>query len=194
MEIGFTRYATTTTHALGLPTAAGNLVWYLGFFALLVAMATLTRSPAPWATWPKWQWRGLSLIDVSGIVTVVVVLYHNALAALADRIQHGLVTMPATFPLVGGVLLGPLVEEWIFRHVLWNMLDNSSSTAKARWTAALLTSAAFAAWHLPFNPQAPLMAHFWFGCAMAYARAKTGSMAVPYVIHALANAVFLLSN
>ena len=74
LELGFMRYAPATAHALGLPAAAGNLVWYLGFIALLVAIVTLTRSPAPWATWPKWQWSGLSLIDVSGIVTVVVVL------------------------------------------------------------------------------------------------------------------------
>jgi len=59
-------------------------------------------------------------------------------------------------------------------------------------TALLLSSAAFAAVHLPVEPQA-FLPLFCLGLALGYITLRTGSLLAPIVAHGVFNGLMLLS-
>ena len=90
----------------------------------------------------------------------------------------------ALFFFVGGVL-APVTEEVVFRGLIFGYLRRWGVTA-----AVLISTAAFAALHLPAIPATQVVG----GAVFAVAYHLEGSLMVPIVIHVLGNlAIFTLS-
>lgn len=86
------------------------------------------------------------------------------------------------------VLAAPLFEETLFRGF---MISGFSRSWLGYSGAVLLTSAAWALVHFQYGAYG-IVTVFAFGILLGAARVKTGSLAVPYLIHAVTNAVATL--
>lgn len=83
------------------------------------------------------------------------------------------------------VLAAPLFEETLFRGF---MISGFSRSWLAYSGAVLLTSLAWALIHFQYGAYG-ILTVFAFGIFLGAARVRTGSLATPYLIHAIANAV-----
>jgi CAAX protease family protein len=83
------------------------------------------------------------------------------------------------------VLAAPLFEETLFRGF---MIAGFSRSWLGYSGAVLLTSLAWALIHFQYGAYEIIIV-FAFGILLGSARVKTGSLATPYLIHAVANAV-----
>lgn len=83
---------------------------------------------------------------------------------------------------VGACLGAPVVEEVLFRGVIYGSLRELTN----RWVAAIVSALLFGVIHLHL-PSLPALCLLGFFFAMAYE--ITGSLAVPIVMHALFNAI-----
>jgi len=96
--------------------------------------------------------------------------------------------------LVAAVVLAPIVEESLFRGVLWARIhDLMPGRATAVVAATVVTSILFAWWHVenvfhPLDTQRPLLGHFEFGVALAILRWRFNAIGVGIVLHAIYNA------
>jgi membrane protease YdiL (CAAX protease family) len=84
------------------------------------------------------------------------------------------------------VLLAPIVEEIIYRYFLHNALAGALGRA---WLAIVIGSALFAAAHIGSVPLQALPMLFVLGMGLGVAMQRTGSLAVPIVMHMVFNAV-----
>ena len=87
-------------------------------------------------------------------------------------------------------VMTPLVEEVLFRGILWTdvrRLTASLSGPRALLATMTITSLAFAAWHLPFAGPAHFAAHALFGVAMAFVRHGLRRLWPCVVCHAVGN-------
>lgn len=91
------------------------------------------------------------------------------------------------FLVLGAVIAAPLAEELLFRGMILTMLQRASGSP---WIAVLGAAAIFAAFHWS-NPDAVLPL-FIFGSALGVAFARSGSLAVPIVMHVCFNAKTIL--
>ncbi len=96
------------------------------------------------------------------------------------------------YNIASAVILAPLVEEWLFRGVLWDYFEKCVPDSRTRViVATVFTSFLFAWWHVPtFDPlgtEAPLVGHFIFGCVMSLLRWRFNVIGVGIVVHALYN-------
>jgi membrane protease YdiL (CAAX protease family) len=136
--------------------------------------------------WRSWAALAAVLIAVVGVSW----LYAGMLARI---FSHGATAPNVTMAVVSGVVLGPIAEEWIFRGILWRQLvPGESAPPLVVLLAVVATSALFAVWHLPFNPDAPLLAHGIFGALMATMRWQTGGLLPCVVLHGAANLLYFL--
>ncbi len=83
------------------------------------------------------------------------------------------------------VLLAPIVEEIIYRYFLQNALAGVIGRA---WLAIVIGSALFAAAHVGAVPLQALPMLFVLGLGLGVAVQRTGSLAVPIVMHMVFNA------
>ncbi len=81
------------------------------------------------------------------------------------------------------VLIGPIVEEILFRGLLWEALQPRSGTR----AAVIVTSLVFAVVHLQVVGFVPV---FLVGMVLCWARWKSGSLGLPMVLHCLNNGFF----
>ncbi|HUU54461.1 MAG TPA: type II CAAX endopeptidase family protein [Armatimonadota bacterium] len=134
---------------------------------------------------------GAAVLPVLGIYT----LFQSWLGkSPADDPIVPLLVAPDTLPtkallVVGIGLVGPMLEETLFRGILFGALRRQSSF----WPAAAASSALFALAHL--NP-AGLAAYFALGLVFAYLVERTRSLVTPWAAHAafnLFNLAMLLS-
>ena len=154
----------------------------------------------PWGAPFAWPMRlpagkviGLFLIGLEGIV-----LFQGAFSQVVEWITHkpfpiqitvslireGLQTHPLTVA-VSIVLLVPIAEELLFRGLLFGALQRWLSP---RWTI-VLTAAIFTLVHMQpiyFLPMLPV------GLLLGLARQKSGSLALPMVLHIINNGASLL--
>lgn len=84
------------------------------------------------------------------------------------------------------VLLAPIVEEIIYRYFLHNALAGVLGRA---WLAIVIGSALFASAHIGSVPLQALPMLFVLGMGLGVATQRTGSLAVPIVMHMVFNAV-----
>jgi len=93
----------------------------------------------------------------------------------------------STFLMLAAVIAAPLAEELLFRGMILTMLQRLSGSA---WIGVLGSAAIFALFHLS-NPDAvpPL---FIFGLALGVAFARSGSLAVPIIMHVCFNGKTIL--
>ena len=86
------------------------------------------------------------------------------------------------------IVAAPIFEEALFRGF---MISGFSRSWMGYSGAVLLTSLAWALIHFQYDAYG-IITVFAFGVFLGIARVKTGSLAMPYLIHAVANAVATL--
>jgi membrane protease YdiL (CAAX protease family) len=167
----------------------------LSFFApWAVAIAIAHRSLPSWR--PRWLGPALAWRSVANLAVLVVAI--GAIAwlyrsQLERAVMNGLLVPPLTLAVVSSVLLGPFIEEWVFRGVLWSALaPTEPATPLEAGIAVIATAVAFALWHLPFNPQAPIVDHAIFGALIACVRWRFQSLAPGLVMHAATNSLYFV--
>jgi membrane protease YdiL (CAAX protease family) len=194
-EAGLLRVSEWLWRANGVPLTAvhaSSITFYLPWLVVL-ALVTWSWRPArvPWlpvigmgSTPRDWLIVGVALATSA-------CLYGGSLVQL---LSHG-VARPV-FPLyvLNGALLAPLVEEWIFRGILWRQIAaEEPAPTRSAMQAAVITSVAFALWHLPFETHSPLWIHGLFGASMALLRWRTRSVSPCVVLHGLGNLASILA-
>ena len=83
------------------------------------------------------------------------------------------------------VLLAPAVEELFFREMLLARV----LAGAPRWLAITATATAFGAFHLAAGGLALMLTLAFMGVVLAWVRLRTGSLAAPFLVHALNNAI-----
>ena len=167
----------------------GLVLTEVGFFVPVLA----------YLTWRKIDWRALGFRSFEPsdlaigcgtlIVTYSLTIVHNSiLYALkwhtqAESLMRFLDAQGSAMGLViGGVVIGPLLEEIVFRGFFFQGLRQAHGSVKA----ILLSSAVFAVAHL--DPAA-LIPTFLLGCALAFVFDRSKSLWPGTILHVLVNAV-----
>jgi len=169
--------------------AIGVAAQTLAYLFLLIFMHYLVEVRYRTRFWDavKWKWPpgGLSLGFLMGGVAL----------ALGVQVAQSFLPLPKSMPIqellkepahawlltAFGVLVAPFVEEMFFRGFLYPVLARRLPLA----AAVLLTALAFTSIHGPqlANHWAPLLLLFTVSLAFTLARALTGSVAVPFLMH-----------
>lgn len=129
---------------------------------------------------------------------------HMLVALAAGPLCWGMMTLagvprpvgrPPVDVLVYGVLISPLLEEFVFRGGLQVFLLRHAAMARkiaGLSTANVLTSVAFAAMHLWSQPPLWAASVFVPSLVFGHLRDRFDSILPAFVVHALYNAGFLL--
>lgn len=143
-------------------------------------------------------WR---VVVYAGSMVVFILLAINIWNAPVSKIT-GQARSP--FEVLDVIILVPVAEELIFRGALWSTFEKISASTHARAFALAVTSLLFGVEHLgywaqaglPLPPQAFLHALSMVGAGLCFGalRWKSSSIAVPAVIHMLANGAILLNQ
>lgn len=140
----------------------------------------------------RFSWRGELAPAVFGVITifpvVMVAAWLSRLALPIEDRPDATILFLRSEPGVGAwfiagsliVLIAPLVEELIFRGLLYGVARRFAG----RWAALVATSVLFSAIHL--NP-ATMVALFVLSVAMTFAYEKTGSLWTPITMHMIFN-------
>lgn len=173
-----------------------GLVWPIPQFVGLCLAALLLRRLGT----PRPEWLGpgrhdrlsLHLAWVSvPLTTVALAVFIVSGRTDLQTATEGLQSIPLwVLPLagVGFALLNPTVEEVLFRGVLQTMVFDVSARPAL---AIVVQGAAFGTIHLGGVPGGPLgmaMAGAW-GAVLGVIRHRTGSIRLPWLVHACANVV-----
>jgi hypothetical protein len=140
----------------------------------------------------RWKWPAGSLGFLcagGGVAMALLVDFASALAPVPKSlpIYKLFGTTSSAYALAGyGILLAPVIEELFFRGFLFPVLARRKGVP----LAVLLTSVAFMLIHVSQLGGAwlPLVILFFVGLSFTLARAWTGSVAVPYLMHVAYNA------
>lgn len=166
----------------------GSLPFY-GLWMLLAAAWSLAvpddaRVPLRIAR-ARGSWGSVAIL--AAIVVASMAMYSQSVT----RVAHGQVHPPRVLgPFLGGGVVGPVVEEWIFRGLLWNRCTALLPKRAGRIVAVLWTSIVFGLWHLPFEQQPQPVVHAVFGALMAMLRWRFDSILPACVIHAVGNSLW----
>lgn len=109
---------------------------------------------------------------------------HDALRALRDA---GSPAWVMVLTVLSAVVLAPLVEELLFRGLVQPALARKLGS---EWKAILLTGLFFGIIHVPLYQTMPALV--FFGIVLGYAYAKTRSLTLVILIHAVFNAKTIL--
>jgi membrane protease YdiL (CAAX protease family) len=155
-------------HAGGLMfagrTAKKGPVPVEGWMAAVIGGLTIGFFPAQMASLIRETWPALDM---------------GALAAVTDILSEGSTLEVAAFVAIAAVF-GPVVEEVVFRGVLWKALEGWTSPA----IAIGATTFAFCAFHLDPSQAVPLIST---GLFFGLLRAATGSLIPCIAAHVLNN-------
>ena len=194
VAVMFLGYATVELNQRLDRIHASSMPFYLSWIAI----------GALWAwRWPaiaRTPWRAripasrADWLALGGVTAGVVFLYQNAVVALLQGRAHA---PPSVLTLVAGGLVGPFVEEWLFRGLVQ---EAALATAPSLGTVGAIAyaSALFGVWHLPFEGltlESARMAvvHAVFGAMMALLRTRFGGLLPGSVLHAAGNALTILT-
>ncbi|MEM1447200.1 MAG: type II CAAX endopeptidase family protein [Planctomycetota bacterium] len=126
-----------------------------------------------------------TLIAVNGVAT--------AAGYPSPEVNHGMLEELKTAEMemviaiiVTAVVVGPLLEEIVFRGLLQTLLLEVFGR-KARWTAIVIASAVFASVHLGATTWHALPGLFVLGVALGWIYERTGSLLPVYLAHAAFN-------
>lgn len=185
----------------------GQILVETAWLAIVVAWLLVRRHP--WRGLLGWTLRARSeAIDagvfgavLNGLVVVVVILPLRAIlpegseaVAAASRDVTGMALHAAVAVLAFALVVAPVVEEFVFRGVLYRGVRDGHGTA----AGAAVSAIAFGAIHwVPFaEPAGTVMAAstaaMGVGLAILYERRRT--LLAPVVAHAAFNAVGLLAS
>ncbi len=147
-------------------------------------------------TQPTGSWLALGFGVVAGIATLFAAYGVNILLTLLIGIEDPVEQQLLQDALAGGmtlllagfiaVVLAPIVEEVVFRGILFRALGDRIGV----WLAAIVSSAIFAVIHIEVVLSQPvaLGGLFAVGMVLALAYQWTGNLLVPVVGHAVFNA------
>lgn len=128
-----------------------------------------------------------NLLVLVGAFTATAWLYRDGVLAIARGATH----LPHSWAsFAGGALLGPVVEEWIFRGLLWNRLRGTRPGIAGSVGAVLYGAIVFSFWHLPFDTPSSLVVHGAFGFVMGILRWRWDSILPGAVLHSTGNALW----
>jgi membrane protease YdiL (CAAX protease family) len=139
------------------------------FYALWICAASLYAAICRERADTPWRFRVTSLsrrdrIIVATWAGVGIAMYLQAIVEL--------VTVGATVPrldFIGGALMAPIVEELIFRGLMWNEISHAARSERhALITNLVMGSLIFGFYHLPFD------GHSWRGIGFAFIHAAFG--------------------
>jgi membrane protease YdiL (CAAX protease family) len=171
--------------------------WLAGLAWILFATARLV-APDAWRrafrkpTWKDagWIFVGVCLALFASLIVgnLQVAIFHIAPNSNSwiDRLRMSPTGVPHATLVTVGVLVSPMVEEIADRGILFCLL----LTRFGPWTAALGSSAIFAAYH--FQP-AGFASIFTTGLVLVFVFQRTQSLWVPYGVHGMFNAVLFAS-
>jgi membrane protease YdiL (CAAX protease family) len=171
--------------------------------ATLGTIALLSRARHDWRQALNVQWAmgdlmgllvGAGLqVGLSIVAYAVIVGVFGGEAPTQDVVEAASDAIGASERLLvvlGVVIVGPVVEELVFRGVLLSVLRRRQS----EWRAVLVSSGAFAALHL-IDPNAALAVPFLFAAGIVMGRAviTTGRLGRAVAIHAGFNLVSVIA-
>jgi len=161
----------------------------LGFVIPVIAFFLWRRIAWSWLGFRAFAPAALALGCGALIVTYSLTILHNSilialhLPTQAETIMRFLDMQGSPWGLlIGGVLVGPLAEELVFRGFFFQGLRGAYGTTKA----VLVSSAVFAAIHLDL---AALIPTFLLGCMLAFVFDRARSVWPGAILHVLLNAV-----
>jgi len=176
-----------------LVQSSALIVVQLAYLLPLVLIFTWRRISWKHLGFGKFDWNTLGLGCGLLIASYVIIIIHNLIlmALKIDTQGNEILELfaslesPVWFFFVGAVL-APIVEEIFFRGFLFQGFRQ-----KYGWiTAALLSSAVFAAAHLDLVALIPT---FILGCVLAYVYHRSNSVWPGVILHFLVNAFGLLA-
>ncbi len=140
----------------------------------------------------RWRWPEGSLgilCAMGGVAMALLVDFASSLAPVPKSlpIYKLFTTAASAYAMAGyGIFFAPVIEELFFRGFLYPVLARRQGVP----LAVLLTSLAFVLIHVSQLGGAwlPLVILFFVGMALTVARASSGSVAVPYLMHVGYNA------
>ena len=135
----------------------------------------------------RWRWPNGNLAflcAIGGVAMALMVDYASSLAPMPKSlpIYKLFGTTASAYAMAGyGILIAPVIEELFFRGFLYPVLARRGGVP----AAVLATSVAFTLIHVSqlAGTWLPLVILFFVGLAFTLARAWTGSVAVPYLMH-----------
>ena len=178
----------------------GGLPYYLLWLVPLglVALAFPNASETPWAL--RRRGRPTIIAAVLGLaVAGLAHVYWHPLSSLLNGSAH--VHWPprsSTLAWTVALTAPPLVEEWLFRGILWRSFAGDSEAWPRLLMTLVLTSWLFAVSHLPtmvpgsVEHATPLLDHLWFGGVMGVLRWRFRSVLPGVLAHALCNGLIPL--
>lgn len=177
-------------------SAAVNFIVYAVLFtgAMIMAFPTLARSFRTFAyrPWAKAFMVPGAWVANLVITTVVLVSLGGAVKSENQLAIEGMTTsVPFPTMLVMAVVMGPFVEEYIFRHLLIGKLSRKVNV----WVCVAISIVLFAGMHFlgsgSFDPMAAVP-YVSLGAVISIAYVLTGrSLAYSYLIHLLNNLIAL---
>jgi membrane protease YdiL (CAAX protease family) len=177
--------------AIGL----GSLPFYAAWIVVcgLFACAYPDHAETPWRLAP---WTSTNVLVCGLVIAVALAMYLGPILRALD----GDLRFPKPWStLAGGGIVGPIVEEWLFRGIVWSLVRRAAP-GRAGLAVALFGGALmFGLWHLPFDGVTALgaqlaLGHAGFGVLMGVLRWRTDSIAVCVVVHVAGNSLFVLTR
>jgi membrane protease YdiL (CAAX protease family) len=169
----------------------------LPFYAIWLILGVAYRSASPGErSFGPTVWSKSNLMVLLLVAGAAAFLYQRAVIRGLEGRVHA---VPPLVLLSGGVL-GPIVEEWLFRGLLWTRLRRAMSGGQAGRIGALIWgSIVFGLWHLSFEGHSltalrMALVHAVFGGLMGLLRWRLGSATVGAAIHALGNSLTILTS
>lgn len=173
------------------PTLAGWQTGSLPFYAVWIVVGLVALAAYPALGPVPWRSRRPARVAIALVLAGSLVLYGSALLRVVQGDGH----LPAAVGLwLGGGLVGPIVEEWLFRGLLWNHLARAAPI----WMTILVSSLVFGFWHMSFEGHTWItvelaLMHASFGALMAVARWRTGGILLGCAIHVVGNSLVILA-
>ena len=111
--------------------------------------------------------------------------YNNPFTFIYEPIVVG--TLYLVIQMIMSTVTGPIAEEFIFRGFLLNRLIKKTNI----WIGILISSAAFAAFHLDYKI---LISTFLFGIIASLLYLRTRNLLVPILIHMFHNSIVFIQS
>jgi membrane protease YdiL (CAAX protease family) len=175
--------------------STSGLVWCGLWSVVIVAASFFMPRPRVWP--PREVWTRVTLAIVVAVLLATDYLYGFKLTHVVtgDIPLHGPLPWEIT---VTTAIAGPLVEEWLFRGVLWQATEDRAGTAGA----FVLTSLLFGVWHWAsiLRPSwtsgvgVPIYQHVEFGALMGVLRWRLRSLGGGLAVHALYNGLYVVTG
>ncbi|WP_203334828.1 CPBP family intramembrane glutamic endopeptidase [Planococcus beigongshangi] len=178
-----------------LASTSGWLIFLTMGIGLLIALIVIFRDKQFFNIW-KGKKPHIGWVILWGLFGFLLLLIGQSLAALLEMaigIEPGsentstLVTIAEVAPVAifAVVLFGPIMEELVFRRVIFGTLNQVTNF----WIATAISALVFAVVHWEF---VHLLLYFTTGLILAFLYQKTKSIIAPIIAHMLLNGYVML--